>query len=75
MQHFAATKHLGPRYARRQTTKEKQNKYLKTYFKKKLWKSRVNEGHCDVAGAVGGGQAFMQVSQSPRVHKAPAFPG
>lgn len=37
--------------------------------------SRVDERHCDVAGAVGGGEAFVEVSQSTGVHEAPAFPG
>ena len=36
--------------------------------------SRVNEGHCNVAGAIGGGQAFVEVSQPSWVHEAPTFP-
>lgn len=38
-------------------------------------RSRVDEGDGDVARAVGGGQAFVEVRQPPRVHEAPAFPG
>lgn len=37
--------------------------------------SRVDEGHCDVAGAVGRRQAFVEVSQSSWMHEGPAFPG
>lgn len=37
--------------------------------------SGVDKGHCNVASAIGGGQAFVQVSQTSWVHEAPAFPG
>lgn len=36
--------------------------------------SRIDEGHCNVAGAVGGGEAFVEVSQSSWVHEGPTFP-
>lgn len=49
---------------------------MQSQFKKliKSDTSRVNEGHCDVAGAIGGGKAFMEVSQSSWVHEGPTFP-
>lgn len=34
---------------------------------------RVNKRHCNVAGAVCGGQSFMKMSQSTRMHKTPTF--
>lgn len=76
MQRFTAAKHLGAPIQETTNNKGKETNKKKTFKKKKKsWSSRVNEGHCDVTGAVGGGEAFVEVSQSPRVHEAPAFPG
>ena len=36
--------------------------------------SGVDEGHHDVAGAVGGGQTLVMVGESARVHQHPPFP-
>ena len=34
----------------------------------------VDEGHRDVAGALGGGEPLMVVCESPGVHEGPALP-
>lgn len=34
----------------------------------------INEGHSNIAGALGGGEAFMVVCEPPRVHEGPALP-
>lgn len=37
--------------------------------------SGVHKGHCDVADAGGGRQAFVVVGEAARVHESPAFTG
>lgn len=37
--------------------------------------SGVDEGHHDVAGALGGGQALVVVGEAAGMHEGPALPG
>lgn len=34
----------------------------------------INKGHSNIAGALGGGEAFVVVCEPPRVHEGPALP-
>lgn len=58
----------------KQTWRKKAQQGQKTNLQYNQITSRVDEGHCNVASAVGSGQAFVEMSQSSWVHEAPAFP-
>lgn len=59
---------------RKQKTKNKIKPGQKYKLTQQPEPSRVDKGDCNVAGAVGGGQAFVEVGETSWMHEAPAFP-
>lgn len=58
----------------KKTKKQNKNKAGTKTLTQQPEASRVDKGDCNVAGAVGGGQAFVEVGETPWMHEAPAFP-